>query len=143
MKKVWNFVSYAALVAVVGCAGVARAANEAAKDAKVFIISPKDGEKVTSPFVVKFGIQGMELVPAGTPKPHSGHHHLLIDTDLPDLSKPIPTDAKHIHFGKAQTETTVTLTPGKHTLQLLLGDQNHVPHGPAVKSEKITVEVTK
>ncbi len=110
--------------------------------AKVFIVSPKNGETVTSPVTVKFGIKGMTLAPAGTKDPNTGHHHLLIDTDAPaDLSQPLPATDKIVHFGKAQTETTVNLTPGKHTLQLLLGDANHIPHNPAVMSKKITITV--
>jgi Domain of unknown function (DUF4399) len=112
--------------------------------AKVFIISPKNGEKVTSPVTVKFGIKGMTLAPAGTKTENTGHHHLLIDTDAPaDLSQPLPSTDKIVHFGKAQTETTVTLPPGKHTLQLLLGDANHIPHNPPVISKKITITVTQ
>ena len=113
--------------------------------AKVFIISPKNGATVTSPVTVKFGIKGMTLAPAGTKDPNTGHHHLLIDTDLPaDLSTPIPSvPDKVVHFGKAQTETTITLPPGKHTLQLLLGDANHIPHNPPVVSKKITITVSQ
>jgi len=113
------------------------------KGAKVFFVSPKDGATVSNPVTVKFGIKGMTLAPAGTATPNTGHHHLLIDTDVPaDLTKPIPAiPDKVVHFGKAQTETTLTLPPGKHTLQLLLGDQNHIPHKPAVISKKITITV--
>jgi hypothetical protein len=113
------------------------------KGAKVFIISPKNGETVSSPVTVKFGIKGMTLAPAGTKTENTGHHHLLIDTDAPaDLSQPLPSvPDKIVHFGKAQTETTVTLPPGKHTLQLLLGDANHIPHNPPVISKKITITV--
>jgi hypothetical protein len=112
------------------------------KGAKVFIVSPKNGETVTSPVAVKFGIKGMTLAPAGTKDPNTGHHHLLIDTDVPsDLSLPLPSSDKVVHFGKAQTETTVNLPPGKHTLQLILGDANHIPHDPAVVSKKITITV--
>ena len=112
------------------------------KGAKVFIISPKNGETVTSPVTVKFGIKGMTLAPAGTKQENSGHHHLLIDSDPPaDLGQPLPATDKIVHFGKAQTETTLTLPPGKHTLQLLLGDQNHIPHKPPVLSKKITITV--
>ena len=110
--------------------------------AKVFIVSPKNGETVTSPVTVKFGIKGMTLAPAGTKDPNTGHHHLLIDTDAPaDLSQPLPASDKIVHFGKAQTETTVNLPPGKHTLQLLLADANHIPHSPAVMSKKVTITV--
>ena len=113
--------------------------------AKVFIITPKNGATVTSPVTVKFGIKGMTLAPAGTKQENSGHHHLLIDTAPPaDLSQPLPVIAdKIVHFGKAQTETTLTLPPGRHTLQLLLGDQSHIPHNPPVLSKKITITVTQ
>ncbi|MEZ5565770.1 MAG: DUF4399 domain-containing protein [Gammaproteobacteria bacterium] len=109
--------------------------------ASVSILSPRNGDEVTSPVKVVFDIQGMVLAPAGDPTPDSGHHHLLIDTPLPDLSQPIPADDQHIHFGKAQTEAEVTLTPGTHTLQLLLGDTHHVPHNPPVMSTPITITV--
>jgi hypothetical protein len=112
--------------------------------ASVYIISPKDGAKVSSPFVVQFGLKGMGIAPAGVKIDNTGHHHLLIDTDAPaDLNAPLPASDKVVHFGKGQTETTLTLTPGKHTLQLLLGDNSHVPHNPPVISKKITVTVTK
>ena len=112
--------------------------------AKVFIISPKNGATVTSPVTVKFGIKGMTIAPAGTKTPNTGHHHLLIDTDPPaDMSQPLPATDKIVHFGKGQTETTLNLPPGKHTLQLLLGDANHIPHNPPVISRKITITVSK
>ena len=112
--------------------------------AEVYIISPKDGAKVSSPFVVEFGLKGMGVAPAGVKIENTGHHHLLIDTDAPaDLNAPLPASDKVVHFGKGQTQTTLTLTPGKHTLQLLLGDSGHVPHNPPVISKKITVTVTK
>jgi hypothetical protein len=109
--------------------------------AKVFIIEPKDGATVKSPVTVKFGIEGMEVAPAGTDKPHTGHHHLLIDTTVTDFSEAIPKDETHVHYGKGQTEATIELKPGKHTLQLLLGDKNHIPHDPPVKSDVVTVTV--
>lgn len=115
-----------------------------ASGAEVYIISPKDGAKVKSPFVVQFGLKGMGIAPAGTKFDNSGHHHLLIDTDAPtDASAPLPANEKIVHFGKGQTETTLTLPPGKHTLQLLLGDAGHVPHNPPVISKRITVNVTQ
>jgi hypothetical protein len=109
--------------------------------ARVFIVSPKDGETVSSPVQVVFGIEGMGLAPAGEKNDIAGHHHLLVDAELADPAVPIPADATHIHFGKAQTEATVELTPGKHTLQLVLGDFLHIPFDPVIASEKITVEV--
>jgi len=123
------------------CAGSLLAASSSPDGARVYIKSPADGETVSSPVKVQFGLDGMAVVPAGTDKPNSGHHHLLIDTDEPDMDKPIPKDAKHVHFGKGQTETTVELEPGRHTLQLLLGDKAHIPHNPPVVSEVITITV--
>lgn len=111
-------------------------------NAKVFIIEPVNGAVVPTTFTVKFGATGVEIVSAGTDKPNSGHHHLLIDTDtLPDLHTPLPTSPTLIHFGKAQTETQITLTPGKHTLQLVLGNYVHVAGDKPIVSEKITVTV--
>jgi len=109
--------------------------------AEVYIIAPQDGASVKSPVTIKFGLKGMGVAPAGVAFDNTGHHHLLIDTDVPALDAPIPADANHVHFGKGQTETSIELKPGKHTLQLLLGDQAHVPHDPAVVSKKITVTV--
>ena len=109
--------------------------------AKVFFIEPADGATVTNPVTVIFGIEGMEVAPAGTDKPNTGHHHVLIDTVLEDFESPIPADDMHKHFGKGQTETQLELTPGEHSLQLLLGDQNHIPHDPVVESESITITV--
>lgn len=109
--------------------------------AEVYFIAPADGATVTSPVTVRFGLKGMGVAPAGIAFNGAGHHHLIIDADLPPLDAPIPSDAHHVHFGKGQTETTVELKPGKHTLQLLLGDQLHMPHDPAVMSKKITVTV--
>ena len=113
-----------------------------AASAEVFIISPKDGEEVSSPFEVIFGLQGMGIAPAGINFPNTGHHHLLIDLDqLPDLKSGIPADAQHLHFGKGQTQALIELDPGEHSLQLLLGDWMHVPHETPVVSEKIKILV--
>ena len=112
--------------------------------AEVYIVSPKDGAKVKGPVTVVFGLKGMGIAPAGIKFDNSGHHHLLIDTDSPtDLSLPLPADDHNVHFGKGQTETTLTLAPGKHTLQLVLADYLHTPHVPAVISKKITIVVEK
>ena len=81
------------------------------------------------------------MAPAGIKQAHTGHHHLLIDTDLPPMNLPVPSDANHLHFGGGQTETTIELTPGEHTLQLLLGDFSHIPHDPPLLSERITITV--
>jgi len=112
--------------------------------AEVYIISPKDRATVHSPVHVQFGLKGMGVAPAGVKFDNTGHHHLLVDTDAPaDLAAPLPVTDKILHFGKGQTEAQVPLSPGKHTLQLLLGDQNHVPHNPPVISKKITITVTQ
>ena len=108
----------------------------------VYIIEPKDGSQVVNPVRVVFGLSGMGVAPAGVDKPGTGHHHLLIDLEqLPDLTKPIPTDKNHIHFGGGQTETTLNLEPGNHDLQLILGNWFHVPHSIPLISKKITIEV--
>jgi hypothetical protein len=92
---------------------------------------------------IRFGLTGMGVAPAGIEKPNTGHHHLLIDSKLPPLDEPIPNDFNHLHFGAGQTEATVTLPPGRHTLQLLLGDEAHVPHNPPVMSKPVQVIVTR
>ncbi len=113
-----------------------------APGAEVYIISPKNGATVHNPVRVQFGLKGMGIAPAGVRFDNTGHHHLLIDTDPPaDLGAPLPANDKIVHFGKGQTETTLTLPPGKHTLQLLFADQNHVPFQPSVISQKITITV--
>lgn len=110
--------------------------------AKVYFISPVAGATLNNPVTVRFGLSGMGIAPAGTVKENTGHHHLLIDVvELPAMDMPLPNDETHRHFGGGQTEITLELAPGKHTLQLLLGDANHIPHEPPVLSEKITVEV--
>ena len=110
--------------------------------AEVYIISPKSGATVHNPVLVQFGLKGMGVAPAGVKFDNTGHHHLLVDTDAPaDQSAPLPATDKIVHFGKGQTETTLTLKPGKHTLQLLLADMNHIPHQPPVISKKITITV--
>ena len=116
--------------------------SPSASGAKVYLIAPADGDTVPRSFTVRFGLSGMGVAPAGIQLEHTGHHHLLVDVDpLPAEGMPLPADARHIHFGKGQTETTLALEPGKHTLQLILGDHLHIPHQPPVVSEKITVTV--
>lgn len=106
---------------------------------EVFIVSPKDGATVEPTFKVQFGAKEIEILPAGTDTPNSGHHHLIVDGKLPDLNKALGAEVQH--FGKAQTETELTLEPGEHTLQLVLGDKTHTPHKPAVVSKKVTITV--
>jgi hypothetical protein len=109
--------------------------------AAAYIVSPADGEAVASPVRVLFGLRGAGVIPAGIEREGAGHHHLLIDTGLPDLGLPIPADDNHRHFGAGQTEVEIELSPGTHTLQLLLGDERHIPHDPPIMSERITIEV--
>ena len=112
------------------------------KNKRIFFTNLSDGESVTSPVTVRFGIKGMSIVPAGIDKPMSGHHHLLINLEnLPDMTMPIPDDKNHLHFGKGQTETIIELPKGKHSLQLLLGNYMHVPHKVPFLSEKIEIIV--
>jgi len=137
------------ILALTGLATVAMAAEapalpgtSAPAAAKVYIISPADGATVGQEFTVRFGLEGMGVAPAGVTRQHTGHHHLLVDVKtLPAAGQPIPADTNHIHFGGGQTQTTLKLAPGTHTLQLELGDANHVPFVPAVVSKKITVHV--
>lgn len=123
----------------VQAAGLPRSA--AAEKARVYFISPKNGEAIKGPVTVRFGLENMGVAPAGTAGEGIGHHHLVIDSPLPAMDQPLPKDDKHLHFGKGQTETVLTLAPGKHTLQLVLGDANHIPHEPAVVSERVTITV--
>ncbi|MCG8053742.1 MAG: DUF4399 domain-containing protein [Candidatus Thiodiazotropha taylori] len=113
--------------------------------ARIFFIGIEEGAVVKSPFKIRFGIEGFGITPAGTKgkiRHHAGHHHLLINVEqLPDLDSPIPRDEQHLHFDNGETETVLDLPPGTHTLQLLLGDENHEPQDPALMSEKITVRV--
>jgi hypothetical protein len=119
------------------------AETPAPSDAKVYFIDLKDGDTVTSPVTIRFGLTGMGIAPAGTEIANTGHHHLIIDDKIEGeaLNEAIPMDEKHLHFGKGQTEARVTLPKGQHTLQLVLGDWTHVPHKPPVMSERITVTV--
>jgi len=125
-----------------GSVVLAQERTPSAPGAEVYIISPKNGAIVHNPVLVQFGLKGMGVAPAGVKYDNTGHHHLLIDTDAPaDQSTPLPATDKIVHFGKGQTETTINLSPGKHTLQLLLADYQHIPHSPPVISKKITITV--
>lgn len=133
---------FALFLPLVATAQVAR--TPSAKNASIYIISPKNGENVSSPFTVRFGLKNMGIAPAGVKKPNTGHHHLLIDSSLPkDLNLPLPSDKHHKHFGGGQTEVELRLPPGEHSLQLLLADYRHIPHLPVVKSKAINIKVVK
>lgn len=113
-------------------------------NARVYFIEPNNGAVITGKVTVKFGLSGMGVAPAGVDKANTGHHHLLIDADAPtgeQLNEPLPVDAHVRHFGGGQTETVLDLPPGRHTLQIILGDANHIPHNPPLESGKIEIEV--
>ena len=131
---------FIALVALLS-SYVVFAGTPAADGAAVYFIQPADGATVTNPVQVVFGLRSMGIAPAGINKENTGHHHLLIDTEVPASGLPIPQDDRHLHFGNGQTETTITLSRGTHTLQLLLGDFSHIPHVPPVISDQITIQV--
>jgi hypothetical protein len=109
--------------------------------AAVYFVGLNDGATLPTKMTIHFGLHDMGVAPAGLDRANSGHHHLLIDTELPPLDRPIPNDFNHLHFGAGQTETEITLKPGTHTLQLLLGDKDHVPHSPPLMSPRIRVTV--
>ena len=113
------------------------------ENSKVYFLWPSDGQTIKGGFWVRMGLSGAGIAPAGVQKANTGHHHLLVDADLPPLDQPILSDKNHLHFGLGQTEARLDLPPGKHTLQLLLGDENHIPHQPPLYSKRITVTVTQ
>jgi hypothetical protein len=142
MKSLLATCGLLAAFAVAAPAMAETARTPAPAGASVYFISPANGATVDKTFTVKFGLKGMGVAPAGTDAPATGHHHLLVDVaELPAMDQPLPASDNIRHFGKGQTETELTLAPGKHTLQLLVGDKNHVPLDPPVVSEKITVTV--
>ena len=121
----------------------ARPARRAAPaGAAAYIIEPANGAVVGNPVRVVFGLRGAGVAPAGVEREGAGHHHLLVDAELPaDLGLPLPNNDNYRHFGGGQTETSFELAPGMHTLQLVLGDELHIPHDPPILSERITIEV--
>ncbi|HSA58659.1 MAG TPA: DUF4399 domain-containing protein [bacterium] len=134
----------AAILVAAGCSKAPKIPRaKSSPGARVFIVEPANGAAVTSPITVKFGAEGIELAKAADGiKDNSGHHHLLVDLgQLPPMDQPLPSNEHILHFGQAQTETSINLPPGQHTLQLLLAGGNHVPNDPPVISEKITITV--
>ena len=112
------------------------------ENAEVYVIWPADGTTIHGgKFWVRMGLRNMGVAPKGTDIPNTGHHHILLDTPLPAMDEPIPSNRNHLHFGAGETEARIELAPGKHTLQLLLGDKDHIPHDPPVYSKKITIIV--
>ena len=145
MKLHIGFTTALGLSILIGNAALAETAQSHwPAGAKVFFVEPKNGAEISGPVKVVMGVKGIDIAPAGTEKPKTGHHHILIDTDVPTGEKalaPLPAEDNIKHFGKGQTETTLTLAPGKHTLKLVVGDGNHIPYDPALSSEKITITV--
>ncbi len=140
MRKFFTGLAAAALLAAPAFAGE----TPAPEGAKVYFIAPADGATVSGSVTVQFGLAGMGVAPAGTERENTGHHHIFVDRapfGEADAADPIPADDNHIHFGGGQTEVTLDLAPGEHTLQLVLGDMNHIPHDPPVVSEVITITV--
>ena len=135
------FATVALLVAALAWAEAAVPRTPRPAQARLYFITPEDGATVSSPVVIRFGLSGMGVAPAGVATPDTGHHHLIIDADVPPAAAPIPNDEHHKHFGGGQTETTLSLPPGEHTLQLVLGDKDHVPHDPPLVSDRITITV--
>jgi hypothetical protein len=142
---VLNLVAAAFLgLSCAGVAGVALAESPWPSNARVYFIEPANGAVVTGKVTVKFGLSGLGVAPAGIEKANTGHHHVLVDLDAPTgakLDEPLPADAHLRHFGGGQTETVLDLPPGRHTLQLIVGDANHIPHNPPLTSPKIEIDV--
>ncbi len=140
MLKLCLFAIAAALLSPTLSHGAER--TPAPSDARVYIIWPSDGTVIRGgKFWLRMGVSNFGVAPAGTDFPNTGHHHLIIDRDLPPFDDEIPSDRNHLHFGAGQTEARIELPPGRHTLQLLMGDKSHRPHDPPLYSKKITVVV--
>jgi Domain of unknown function (DUF4399) len=139
MNRIFLVLGFAMMAAL----AAAQERTAPAANAEVYIISPSDGAVVHGPVTVRFGLKGMGIAPAGVKFDNTGHHHLLIDTDFSELKldAPLPATDKVVHFGKGQTETTLTLGPGKHTLELVLADSLHNSFDPPLHSKKITITV--
>lgn len=142
-----NWILFTLLLAAAGAAADPAAPQAAAvrsvapAGATAYFIAPHDGDVVTGPVTVVFGLKGMGVAPAGVQHEDTGHFHLIVDADLPPANMPIPKDERHLHFGGGQTQATITLKPGKHTLQILMGDYAHMSFEPPVVSEKISITV--
>lgn len=144
MRASFASIATAGALAVLSVAALPAAADRksAPDDAYAYIVSPAHGQTVPQTFTVIFGLEGFGVAPAGVERDNTGHHHLLINVDeLPPMDRPLPATDNIVHFGAGQTQTTLRLEPGKHTLQLLMGDHTHTPHYPSVKSQKITITV--
>ncbi len=144
MKSVMRALAMSLALALPAASPVFAGETPSPDGAKVYFINLKDGDTVKGPVLIRFGLSGMGVAPAGVDdKPNTGHHHLIIDDTIEgeELNEAIPSDDHHKHFGGGQTEMSVDLSPGEHTLQLVLGDWSHIPHNPPVMSERITITV--
>ena len=136
-------ISVTTCVAAYGQANARGGPTPSPPGAAVYFIDLKDGATLLPKSTIHFGLRGMRVAHAGSDRANSGHHHLLIDSELPPLDQEIPSDFNHLHFGAGETEAEVDLTPGEHTLQLLLGDRRHIPHSPPLMSQRIKVRVVE
>ena len=142
LTRISTFLTMLAVSGFIGVPiAVADGRTASSDGAEVYIITPVDAEQVSSPVTIKFGLRGMDVAPAGTEKANTGHHHLIIDAPLPPFDEPVPADDNYRHFGGGQTEVTLDLGLGNHTLQLLLADHNHIPHEPVIRSGRIIINV--
>jgi len=139
MNRLWLSLGFCLLTTV----SLAQQRTAPASGAEVYFITPRNGATVHGPVTVRFGLKGMGIAPAGVKFDNTGHHHLLVDTDFAalNLDAPLPATDKILHFGKGQTETTLTLSPGRHTLEIVLADYLHDSFEPALHSKKITITV--
>ncbi len=136
----WKIISKAIVLAALGATAAWADGTPISKEARVYIIWPRDGQTISGGKMwVRMGLKNAGVAPAGVEKVNTGHHHLIVDAPLPPLNQEIPSDKHHLHFGAGQTEVQLELPPGKHTLQLLLADHQHTPHNPPVYSERITI----
>ena len=136
-----RFYLVALLLTLVTAASAPAGDRPSPAGARVYIVTPANGEVVSSPVKIVFGLSGMGVAPAGMDKHGTGHHHLLVDTEVPDLGTPIPSDDRYLHFSGGETEVVIELEPGEHTLQLLFADYRHNAHNPPVISERISITV--
>ena len=140
MKRVCCIAIASALIGL--AVNSATRAEVSAESTHAYIIWPNDGATIPSgKFWLRMGLSGAGIAPAGIDRPNTGHHHVIVDSDLPPPGEPIPNDKKHLHFGAGQTEARIELPPGRHTIQLILGDAEHIPQNPPIISKKITVIV--
>ncbi|HRQ48793.1 MAG TPA: DUF4399 domain-containing protein [Rhodocyclaceae bacterium] len=141
IRTLRSVIVLASMVAMLSAAPLAGARTPAPEGAEVYFIAPTDGATLKSPVTVHFGMRGMGVAPAGVEMPKTGHHHLILNAPLPPMDQGIPADERHIHFGGGQTEVRLELPPGKHEMQLLVGDHLHIPHEPPIMSDRITITV--